>query len=405
MFLVCLLYKKRTKHILLFSFILALLANTHSISIIIVYAFFISLLVEYILSFTKTYRYKYQFNHSITIISFFILIIGILFSFYVGFPDQNVTYTHYYNLEFDTILQLLKKSFLLPTSYLHGVMGLTQLYFTVILFFLFCVYLFLLKPIQFIIFYLGILVMEIFFNTAYYPRSWHLGFEYIFIISVFWIDLSIMPELWLSNNFLKKITNLLKDKFIIYKNFYISIILLMQVSYAIPPILNDLNNDFSSSKILANDIKNDIILKDAIIVGEPDEYAETLMYYIDNEIYIPREDRFGKTVRWSSKYTKIFFSLDDLLRAVKKVSDQYNKPVIIITTYRDMGIRGPFIKDITQGRIFMYDETSLMQFLEQTAKYKSYKNSLGFSYESSVHLENYDVYIYPSDYVERFQND
>ena len=69
-----------------------------------------------------------------------------------------------------------------------------------------------------------------------------------------------------------------------------------------------------------------------------------------------------------------------------------------------MGIKGPFVKDITQGRIFTYDEASLMQFLEQTAKYKTYKKSSGFDYESSAHSENYDVYVYPSDYVERFKN-
>ena len=403
LFLMCLLYQKRIQHILLFSFILALLANTHSISIFITYAFFISLVTEYILSFSKTYRNKYQFKHPITIVSFFIVMLGILFSFYVGFPDQNVTYTQYYNLDFDTILQLLKKVFLLPALYLYRIMGLSQTYFLAILFFIYCIYLFLLKPVQFIIFYLGMVVIEIFFNAAYYPRTWHLGIVYIFIISIFWVDLLITPESWLSSKPLFKITNFFKNKFIIYKNFYITILLIIQVSYALPAIYNDLNNDFSSSEILANDIKNDIIMKNAIIVSEPDEYAESLMYYIDNKIYIPREGRFGKTVRWSLKYTKTFFSLDELLQAVSSVSAQFKKPVVIITTYRDLGINGPFVKDITQGRIFTYDEASLMRFLEQTVLFKNYKDASGFDDVSGMHLENYDVYIYPKDYAERFK--
>jgi hypothetical protein len=57
---------------------------------------------------------------------------------------------------------------------------------------------------------------------------------------------------------------------------------------------NDYKSDISSSKEFAHYIHTHKIYRDAVIISEPDYNVESLPYYLDNPIYFPRENKFGK---------------------------------------------------------------------------------------------------------------
>ena len=71
LFILCALYKNRFEKILLFSVILFLFVNTHVLSLIIGYGFFLSLLVEYIVSlFQKIYKNRIRLKFFYIILNF-----------------------------------------------------------------------------------------------------------------------------------------------------------------------------------------------------------------------------------------------------------------------------------------------------------------------------------------------
>jgi hypothetical protein len=81
---------------------------------------------------------------------------------------------------------------------------------------------------------------------------------------------------------------------------------------AIIAVTNEIKFNYSSSKNIGELIKNNYELKQAIIIVEPDYIVETLPYYIDNLIYFPRENRFGKKTNFTKKSMNEY-SLDELI--------------------------------------------------------------------------------------------
>jgi hypothetical protein len=67
----------------------------------------------------------------------------------------------------------------------------------------------------------------------------------------------------------------------------------------------------------------------AILVGEPDYLLEPLPYYADNPIYLVRERRFGRTVRFTAN-AALDLSLGELLCGAWQAQREAGRPVLIV---------------------------------------------------------------------------
>jgi hypothetical protein len=192
----------------------------------------------------------------------------------------------------------------------------------------------------------------------------HQGFLYFIILGLYWVTEGD-----------KEKPGSLKDKI-----FYIILIPLFVFGCA--AVAQDLQFQYSSSKNFSELIKNNTRFKDAIVIGEPDCNMESLAYYVDNPIYIPREKRFGNTVRFTNK-SEANFSLKQLLSSAEETRKRTQKSVLLAIEY-PLNAAGPYQFSGYFGRSFSFTADELAEFLSKTQKVASFQNAIN---------ENYDVYL------------
>ena len=85
----------------------------------------------------------------------------------------------------------------------------------------------------------------------------------------------------------------------------------------------------SQSRNLANLIESTPLLRDAIIVADPDFLVEPVPYYLSNPTYLMREGRFGNVVVFS-RSAILTLTVADVLANARKLRDASGRPVVIL---------------------------------------------------------------------------
>ena len=68
---------------------------------------------------------------------------------------------------------------------------------------------------------------------------------------------------------------------------------------------------------------------EAIILAEPDYLLETIPYYVPNDTFLMREQRFGKVVRFT-RNALLELRLDDILANARNLQQKTQKPILIL---------------------------------------------------------------------------
>jgi len=362
----CMIYKKRFSKIILLSLILFLLCQTNVHSLIIVIAIFISFSVE---SFSKLKNIK---NNVEIKKSFIIILIIILIAIFLSVlqicPDSSSSVLNSFP-SFDRILKSVLSAIILPGRGFRDALGFQNVIFVSSIVWL--IYLYLLrKPYILLIFFLSVVGIGLSFRLIQPGFLRHQGFLFIMIVAIYWLDAVSVEEVHIYPRCLNQLID------IVSKNWksLITLLLFMQVCMGIPAIIKEIKKDFSPSKKLAELIKTNSNLSDAIIIGEPDFYVEPLAYYIPNRIYIPAEMRFGKAVKFTS-LKKRKYSLRELLDAALNLREEFQRPILIVMGHR-LDREGPFSIKYPYGRKFNYSPNSLESFYMKTKKIASLQESM-----------------------------
>jgi hypothetical protein len=109
---------------------------------------------------------------------------------------------------------------------------------------------------------------------------------------------------------------------------FVTLLFLDQLGVGAVAVADDYVHEMSSCRALGQFLRSTPELKGAIILGEPDYLLEALPYYADNDIYIPREGRFGKRVLYTTA-SKADMSLHELLEAGRSLKKRFGRPVLI----------------------------------------------------------------------------
>ena len=123
--------------------------------------------------------------------------------------------------------------------------------------------------------------------------------------------------------------------------------------------------------------------RDAVIVPEPDFAMESLPYYADNQIYLPREDRFGTTVSWTSA-SRARLTLGELLQAARDVRTRTGKPVLIVLGQMKLD-GGPGEQKYMYGKVFSWTAAEVQEFRNVTTPVREF--------EASESDEDYRVFV------------
>jgi hypothetical protein len=125
-------------------------------------------------------------------------------------------------------------------------------------------------------------------------------------------------------------------------------------------------------------------LGDAILMGDPDVMLEPLPYYVGNPIWLHREQKFGKVVRFTAE-ARLDVRLDDLLADAQSLAARTGKPVVIVLRHRlDPEAPARWVPEPYVGR-FITDPDQVRRFLASTR--------LLASFGPAISDETYDLYL------------
>lgn len=127
-------------------------------------------------------------------------------------------------------------------------------------------------------------------------------------------------------------------------------------------------------------------LSGAIVMADPDTMLEPLPYYVDNPLWMLRQQRFGKVVRLSENARREL-TLDDVLADAKRLHARTGRPIVFLSHLR-------LLPDRKQRIFMMFDDAttttpdSVKRFLASTRHVATLRGL-------QLVDENYDVYVYP----------
>jgi hypothetical protein len=148
-------------------------------------------------------------------------------------------------------------------------------------------------------------------------------------------------------------------------------------------VIGDIRWELSSSQALGAFINGSSIYREAIIVPEPAAFAESLPYYAKNEIYLPREQKFGKTLSWTTD-AKDHISLSDLLDEAYKIRNTFGRPVLILLGHWNLDKGDVNVKRLAYNRTFSWNAKDLSELNRKTKLVRIFKTTRGD--------ENYMIY-------------
>ncbi|WP_126401189.1 hypothetical protein [Blastochloris tepida] len=140
----------------------------------------------------------------------------------------------------------------------------------------------------------------------------------------------------------------------------------------------------SRSADVAQLIKSNVALGDAVILSDPDYLVEPLPYYIGNRTYLTRSDALGSVVKFS-RAGILHRDLGDLLRQAQALKASLGVPVVILLSQR--------LDQIVPGRV--YHEGYNWTFRGSAEDIRTFQEST----ETLARLgpartgETYDVYV------------
>ena len=98
---------------------------------------------------------------------------------------------------------------------------------------------------------------------------------------------------------------------------------------------------------------------------------ESLPYYADNQIYFPREHRFGTVTSWTSE-ADTYLSLGDLLSTAQELKSIYRRPVLITIGHWDIDFNKPGELQYSYNKIFAWNEDQVSDFKKSTELLKEF---------------------------------
>jgi len=162
---------------------------------------------------------------------------------------------------------------------------------------------------------------------------------------------------------------------------FLPLLLVPLLKDSIDFIAEDVAEAWSSSKAFAAFLHEHPQYDDAILVGEPGYYLEALPYYVDRRMYLPREARFGTTVRWGKQQQTL--TLGSLLDISQRLARCEGQTVLIVFGHPELAGTEQHEKEFSYGSIVAWSADERLSFLEQTSKVASFNTSI---------YERYDVF-------------
>jgi hypothetical protein len=136
----------------------------------------------------------------------------------------------------------------------------------------------------------------------------------VFLITLYWFEFarqSKSPQ---------EVSRSIRFRLFLF-SFYGVLAATLVIHTGVRKIYSDIVTEISKSRAVGNLLQM-AELKNAVILAEPEQIAEAMPYYVDNDIYLLREGKFGKVATWSSHTSKLDLTLHDLLVTARGLKEK-----------------------------------------------------------------------------------
>jgi hypothetical protein len=221
---------------------------------------------------------------------------------------------------------------------------------------------------------------SLFFRFGYPGAYRHEGIWFVFLITLFWFALAKRRDS------VEQLPCSLTAR-LFSMSLYGIIPAALLLHNGISRIYSEMTSETSKSRVIGNLLRTAPGLRDAVVLAEPEQIAEAIPYYANNDIFLVREDRFGKFATWSSHSSKLDLTLRDLLNTARALKEKTDRPVLILLGYQITSFKpkdGRQVNSAPSLWRFSYDQNEVKAFLAATQKIP-----LG----PPASLENFDAYL------------
>lgn len=374
-FLVCALYANRHRHFIWYGLSIGLLANCFAGTFIIAVAFCLALLFELILDkseIPEDYSKKQRW------LGFVVIAVGLAVGLISALPDGS---TRIYASPDITLLSGIKviiKSLVMPGKVFSNLFGYHNVYFSNII--LVGLMIFFVRNLRLLVILAASIVGLGIFHQIINPLSdRHQSILYVLIIGLLWIEGELKVKEGARFPILSQISHYIKER----KEAFLTMLLLIQVAWAVPVVMNEIYKPYSSVKPMIEMVKKTPHLKDAIFMGRPRAFLEGIRYYSDNLIYMHREGRF-QSYRVFTYEAKNPYTMSEFIEDASKLKKKYpDRPILIVIGGATR--EGETTINQSYGMKFYINQEEWVRFKEVTQKVASFDGAIGD--------ENFDLYL------------
>lgn len=374
MFVFCALYNKWREIPFVIAFVLFLLANTNVHSMVVVCAIIACLAVEEVLFGIGLSHQKLLMRR---VLPMCIVSSGICLSVVTIVPDADTIVTGMCHVSMKEIANNFVHSLIKPGK------DFCQIFWpfnsvSISVFLILAIIPLLSSPHLIVLYVMSAIGLSNLFGLVYAGGLRHQGVFWIALISIFWVE-KLTPKLAQIS-----LANRLKARFPEWIFTFGAVpFLILGVCRGGSYIMCDLTKQLSSTQSLAQFIQHDESLKDAILMGEPDYLLEAIPYYINNRIYIPREQRFGKYIRFTRSNAQAL-SLGTLLKQGALIKERYHVPVLIAFGHFGLESDAGGLRSFSYGKTFTWNANDRYEWLQSVEKVAEFKHAKGD--------ENFELY-------------
>lgn len=126
-------------------------------------------------------------------------------------------------------------------------------------------------------------------------------------------------------------------------------------------------------------------LRTAIVMGDPDVILEPLPYYVDNPLWLLRQQKFGQVVQLSLNGRREL-TLDQILADARRLHQASGRPVVMLFRMR--------LRILPKRRQLVLFKNATIITPESERRFRSSTRLLA-SYPLAATDESYDVFVYP----------
>ncbi|MBN1830689.1 MAG: hypothetical protein JW896_01100 [Deltaproteobacteria bacterium] len=351
MFVVAMIYRNRGQYPLLMASVLALLANTNIHSAILVCLIAALWAYDTIIEQRPASVRRLGFSFYL---SFVIVFAGVLLCVLFTMPtSEDSTSTPMHGISVRNLFYSFVEAVLRPGQTFYALMPKVPPFVISLLLYL-AVFGLIHRPNLALAALGSLIAFGVIFRVFYGGSYRHQGLFLVFLLFLYWLFIE-------SLNNGKAIKGI--KIFLFYTGFYVSVLSLIfwNVHKTTVSVWGDINLEISSSKAFGEFLNTSESYRDAIIVPEPDYLLESLPYYANNRIYIPREHRFGTTVSWTTKSNQ-HLSLGELLSLAMDLKINFDQPVFIVLGHLEIYKYEHRKKNYSYNKIFTWNADEFAEF-------------------------------------------